>query len=165
VVRKKVGLRPITSDWTLDFAGTICEEGGKQIFFGENWRPGEKRGTAKAVCYTESRELLWEEDYYYSGRNFPSYIEDEGTVFEGVTVHYDYQNDWYYVSYNINEENANYDPQIGEWIEAEKLSATFGELKLSDEERQKRNRAAVDFVEKIKKHWDSNAKNDYLYVE
>ena len=46
------------------------------------------RKSDKKVTYDKDG-AVWEEDYFYSGREFP--IPDEGTGFKQLTVHYDYK--------------------------------------------------------------------------
>jgi len=45
---------------------------------------------------TNSTEILWEEDYYYSGVTYSNY---DGTHWESVTIHYDYPQKMYFVHY------------------------------------------------------------------
>jgi hypothetical protein len=94
-LRRQHGVRQIKDDWVFYIRN-----------FGEEvWKDGE--GGSKKVCYDDysgkhgtsrSHEysydydrILWEEDYYYTGRTFPSFDTDAGTTYERLTVHYDYR--------------------------------------------------------------------------
>jgi hypothetical protein len=76
-VRKKLGIREIQADWTF-----YAREFGV-----EKWNDSPD-GHCKIVKRPqEGGGIEWEEDYYYSGS---SYVDVDGTVWERLTVHYDY---------------------------------------------------------------------------
>jgi hypothetical protein len=79
VARKEIGLRQIQQNWkfsrdqygSVDWKVPDSHDGGKRVHRGENG----------------AEDILWEEDYYYSGRKFKHF---KGTIDEKLTVHYEY---------------------------------------------------------------------------
>jgi hypothetical protein len=98
-IRRELGIREVQGDWAFY---------GRQ-FGVETWKQGQFQ--AKKVCYDDTFEeataegkpptayqysydynnILWEQDYYYTGRTFPSTTPDEGKVWEFLSLLYDYR--------------------------------------------------------------------------
>lgn len=79
-VRKKLGIRQIKKHWT--FYG--------REFGAEKWKDGNS--SCKVVMYDKSYEtILWEQDSYYTGRQFRSLDGETSSVAEFLTVSYDYR--------------------------------------------------------------------------
>ena len=86
--RREIGLREIKPEWTLY----------RTEFGAEDWKWGSG---ATSFCKrvqrgTNTTEIVWEEDYYYSGAN---YSDMDGTHWESMTIHYDYPKKLYFVHY------------------------------------------------------------------
>ncbi len=80
-VRKELGIREIKDDWIFEE-----RESGA-----ERWKDnGGYR--LKSVKYDdEYEEILWEIDYYYSGRSFQNPAVADGTSKESLAFHYNYR--------------------------------------------------------------------------
>lgn len=79
-VRKKLGIRQIKEHWT--FYG--------REFGAEDWKDGNS--PCKRVQHDKSYEtILWEQDYYYTGRQFRSLDGETSSVAEYLAVSYDYR--------------------------------------------------------------------------
>ena len=76
--RSELNLRLIKPDWVF-----YREEFGAQ-----DWKYGEPGFTAKRVQRDSKGGLVWEEDYYYSGKKFEI---DEGTTWEMLVLRFDYK--------------------------------------------------------------------------
>ncbi len=76
--REKSGLRTIEPSWHLY----------RTEFNAEDWKLSvSSRELAKRVQYDAQGKVIWEEDYYYSGRE---YHDSDGTGWEHLVLHYDY---------------------------------------------------------------------------
>lgn len=75
--RAKLQLRQIHPDWYLY----------RREFGADDWKIASSDGLVKRVQRDTTGKLLWEEDYYYTGRTFST---SEGQQWETLTVHYDY---------------------------------------------------------------------------
>jgi hypothetical protein len=76
--RREIGLRLIGPGWKLYSAQ----------FDEENWEAANNGSTAKKLNRNTNGTIVWEEDYYYSGRNF---FTRKGENWEFLAIHYDYQ--------------------------------------------------------------------------
>ena len=76
--RNKAGLRAVSPAWR------ITSQDRNYVSWGY---PGG--GRAKQVHF-DSKHVIWEEDYYHTGRQYPS-LDGEDTSFEMLTLHYDYE--------------------------------------------------------------------------
>jgi hypothetical protein len=86
--RATLGLRLVKTNWFL-----------YNVEFGEeNWKIDPAGYEAKKIHRNANGTIVWEEDYYYSGRTF-LFPPDKGTDWERVTVHYDYTKSLLTVSY------------------------------------------------------------------
>jgi len=85
-VREALGIRQIRKGWT--FSG--------RAFGAEDWASGGL--PCKRVQRGSDDEILWEEDYYYTGMTYTD--PDGGTCWEFVTVHYDYGTKRFYLHYS-----------------------------------------------------------------
>jgi hypothetical protein len=78
IVRKQIGLRVIKG---LYFYG--------RRDFAEDWNASKTAdGLCKRVQRDANKNLLWEEDYYFSGF---TYTTIDGKCWEQITIHYDYK--------------------------------------------------------------------------
>lgn len=75
-----MGLRAVAPQWRATL------KGGEYISW--IYAPTEGGGEAKSVHYDDNGPL-WEEDYYYSGRQYAA-ADGDGTSFEMLTLHFDY---------------------------------------------------------------------------
>lgn len=76
--RARLGLRLLGTNWCLYRAE----------FGEEDWKVASSDGwIAKKIHRDSDGKLVWEEDYYYSGRTF---VSPKGQDWEMLTVHYDY---------------------------------------------------------------------------
>ena len=86
-VRKKLNIRQIKKDWVFY---------GRQ-FRAEDWKDSTGR-TFKRVQHNHTYEtILWEQDYYYSGRTIPSQDRDSGPLLEMLTITFNYKSNRFYV--------------------------------------------------------------------
>jgi len=85
--RAKLGLRMIPPTWCL-YSAEFGEENWKSV------PPGA--GGDKKSHRDKSGKLLWEEDYYFSGKTF---VTEKGRNWEMLTVHYDFGSDSFTVNY------------------------------------------------------------------
>lgn len=87
-IRQQIGIRTIKSTWF--FYG--------QRFHADDWKLNQSGPLCKRVQYDEKdRNMLWEEDYYYSGKKF-SHLD--GIAWERIVIHYDYIKKVFYVHYS-----------------------------------------------------------------
>ena len=86
--RENLGVRTIKAEWYL-----------YRIQFGhEDWKlSSHDRWLAKRVQRDSKEKLLWEEDYYHSGKTFKT--ANNGTGWESITIHYDYRSQTLEVHY------------------------------------------------------------------
>ena|SRR2546429_7656519 len=85
--REKLGLRQVKTIWYLY----------RTEFGAEDWKLKESDNWgSKRIQRDSSGKLLWEEDYYYSGKTF---MTDKGQDWEMLTVHFDYGSGAFAVSY------------------------------------------------------------------
>jgi len=87
--RAIVGLRLVKTNWFL-YSTQFNEESWK-INSADEYE-------AKKIHRDPNGTVIWEEDYYYSGRTF-LFPPDKGTDWENVTVNYDYTKHLLTVSY------------------------------------------------------------------
>ncbi len=82
VIRQKLGVREIKDTWSFYGRRSDAED---WLLEGANAKP------AKRVQYDkEYKNILWEQDYYYSGRMIPSIDGEGGPTEEMLTVTYSY---------------------------------------------------------------------------
>jgi len=77
--RASFGLRVVGTNWFLYSAE----------FGEENWKIKPDGYGAKKIHRDAQSTILWEEDYYYSGKTF-RVNPDSPTEWEKLTIHYDY---------------------------------------------------------------------------
>lgn len=87
-VREKIGIRRIKDNWTFY---------GRQ-FSTEKWSNNSKNLCKIVMRAQDGNEVLWEEDYYYSGATYVD-PNNGGTVWEFLTIHYDYCAERFYIGY------------------------------------------------------------------
>lgn len=89
--RMKRGLPVILPQWENHNLGNNASEAAWRMT-NSHLDSGKAEHFGKKVGY-QSGALDWEEDYYYSGRKFDGSIidPDSGTIWESITVHYDYK--------------------------------------------------------------------------
>jgi hypothetical protein len=103
--RAKAGLRLVKSDWRRDRLESD----------NVRWGYSSKVGPAAAkLAQFDASKLLWEEDYYYSGRTHPS-ADGESTSSEQLTINYDYVTGKYAV--RIITDNAALEAKITDDVE------------------------------------------------
>ena len=111
--REKVGLLTVKPTWHLY----------RVQFRAEDWKVKQNDFLAKRIQRDSKGNPLWEEDYYYSGKTYPT--ENGGQYWESITVHYDYGTGMLEVHY-IGEDAA-----ISEAFEDLKSKASTPAEKLS----------------------------------
>lgn len=86
--REQLGLNPIGANWQLQ----------RDEFSEQDWKArGTDSSISKKVKRDSKGNLLWEEDYYYSGKTFTTFKGE--TVLEQLTVYYDYRTSLYKIGY------------------------------------------------------------------
>ena len=93
VTRASIGLREIQITWHL-YSVEFNEE---------NWKVVPADAVDKKLHRDGSGKIIWEEDYYYSGRTFIDF--KGGQVDEQLTIHYDYTSSTLYIDY-VGEDPA-----------------------------------------------------------
>ena len=78
--REKLGLRLVKTNWFL-YSRQFGEENWKLDASAKSW--------AKKIHLKDNDNVLWEEDYYYSGKTF-LFPPDKGETGEMLVIHYDY---------------------------------------------------------------------------
>lgn len=85
--RQELGIRLIKPTWVL----------GHAEFGAEDWFLNTNRSSyGKRVQRDSKGQLIWEEDYYHSGKTYHTF---DGTGWERVVIHYDYRNGLYFLHY------------------------------------------------------------------
>ncbi len=135
-LRRKLHLRPIKESWS--FYGRQGSE--------ESWTD-----QAGAECKRVGRDqpggaILWEEDYYYSGRTWEDPID--GTGWEMLTIHYVYGTKRFHLGYvgpNAAQTPSAVDPAVVSLLEGleETVHGQAG----------KTNEATLSAAEKILARW------------
>ena len=85
--RQTIGIRLIKPDWVL----------GRTEFGAEDWLLNTNRASfCKRVQRDSHSVILWEEDYYPSGKTYTTF---DGTCTEELVIHYDYGKRLYFLHY------------------------------------------------------------------
>ena len=84
--REKIGLRLISPTWNLY----------RVAFSEEDWKASQAGDIVKKVHRDSIGKVVWEEDYYYTGRSF---FTEKGQSWEFLAVYYDYTNAFLDVKY------------------------------------------------------------------
>ncbi len=101
-VRRSIGIREVKPEWEYD---------GRSKWNEQKW--GAPGGGLRKIATRddETDKIVWEQDYYLSGKSFPD--PEGGTLSETLTVRYDYRSSMVALAYS------------GEDPAAEKLIATL----------------------------------------
>lgn len=85
-MRKELGLRLIDPEKWF-FYGTRTFDDKRE----EVWKTSRDGYECKKVAYYRTGAILWEEDYYYTGKTFmPGVDPDAGHAHEMLVIHYEY---------------------------------------------------------------------------
>jgi hypothetical protein len=88
-IRKQYGINPILPDFEFSRRTRWEERPGKVRGQMDWWEP--KRRISKTVFYdSDFKELMFEENVYHSGRQYPA-EDGDGTEFEGMVITFDYR--------------------------------------------------------------------------
>ena len=93
-IRQKLGIRTINKDW--HYCGMSYRE--------QTWSSGNHG--EKKVARDAKGNILWEQDYYYSGRTFTSPDPDAGTCSEMLSLCYDYSIQKFYIGIVTGEKST-----------------------------------------------------------
>jgi hypothetical protein len=88
-IRKQYGINPVLPDFQFS-RRTLWEERPGKVYGQMDWWESKRR-ISKAVFYdSEFKEMMFEENVYYSGHQYPA-EDGDGTQFESLSIIFDYK--------------------------------------------------------------------------
>ena len=88
-IRKQYGIIPILPDFEFSRRTRGEERPGKVFGQMDWWEP--RRRISKTVFYdSEFRDIIWEQNIFYSGRKFPA-EDGDGSDFESMNIDFNYK--------------------------------------------------------------------------
>jgi hypothetical protein len=147
-VRRKLGLREIKDNWTFEGRKLVKELRLRETkddptFTGvERWKDNKGDG-CKSIKYDDKyEEIVWEIDYYYSGRSFQKAPNDDGPCKEFLALSYNYRTRHYSVFVASDDEEIL--SMVDEWKDVPQ-SAEWN--------MEERNAETLRVIEKILRMW------------